>query len=427
MAATNTPTDSGANRRTTVSYCRVCPAACGIIVETAGQGPSAEYGLYLLERSCGTRDASACHRVDEPIMRTADGDLRPVSWDEALDDMAHGCGCRWASTVPQLLRTTSDPRGMTRPMPSLTACWPGWGAVIPWPMCPDYSNCDLLMLVGHNPVVSHGHSHRIDNPRVSLRNPRARGGTIVVVDPPVTETARLADIHVQLRPGGTPRCWPSWSIKRSPTGPSVSFSTPPAPPHSRRCGRWPCRRTRECVCAICDLDPGVLDRLWQLVETTPRIAMGCGTGVSSNAAGNAIEWLSVALLTATGSLDRHRGTIFSPRVLARPRGPPRPRHTPQAAIRDPGLGMACPPDPGRLAVRAFTRRNHGRLHPGAVRCRRQPAVVFSADQTTRPPKGGGAHRAEERWPPLGHVTSDHLSAEAPCFVGDQGRVLSPHR
>src|SRR5208337_4275737 len=63
---------------------------------------------------------------------------------------------------------------------------------------PDIAGADFLVFWGANPVVSH------DIPRapLALRNKKKEPGFLMaVVDPRVTETARLADIPLQLRPG----------------------------------------------------------------------------------------------------------------------------------------------------------------------------------------------------------------------------------
>ena len=63
---------------------------------------------------------------------------------------------------------------------------------------PDVSNSDFLVFWGANPMVSH------DLPKapLTLRNKKKEPGVLIgVVDPRATETTRLADIHLRLRPG----------------------------------------------------------------------------------------------------------------------------------------------------------------------------------------------------------------------------------
>ena len=59
----------------------------------------------------------------------------------------------------------------------------------------------LLLLVGTNPVVSHGYGTTLPDPVNYLRDYRRIGGRMWVLDPRRTESAALADEHVAIRPG----------------------------------------------------------------------------------------------------------------------------------------------------------------------------------------------------------------------------------
>jgi len=62
----------------------------------------------------------------------------------------------------------------------------------------DLENCDLLMLVGKNPMMSH---HFPQSRRKLTNMSKDPYRLLVVVDPRVSETARIADIHLAIRPG----------------------------------------------------------------------------------------------------------------------------------------------------------------------------------------------------------------------------------
>jgi len=65
-------------------------------------------------------------------------------------------------------------------------------------MEPDFENCDMLMLVGKNPMMSHNFQQAR---RRLTRMSKDPDRLLVVVDPRVSETARIADVHLALRPG----------------------------------------------------------------------------------------------------------------------------------------------------------------------------------------------------------------------------------
>lgn len=65
-------------------------------------------------------------------------------------------------------------------------------------LVPDYENADLLMAVGWNGMMSH---HIPQARRVFTRFSKDPDKLLVVIDPRRSETAKIADIHLALRPG----------------------------------------------------------------------------------------------------------------------------------------------------------------------------------------------------------------------------------
>ncbi len=65
----------------------------------------------------------------------------------------------------------------------------------------DIESADVLMVVGANPAISHVAGYPMSNPSAAIRKAKQRGLKLIVVDPRLTETARFADIHLQIRPG----------------------------------------------------------------------------------------------------------------------------------------------------------------------------------------------------------------------------------
>jgi len=68
---------------------------------------------------------------------------------------------------------------------------------------PDVARAKFAILLGTNPLVTQGLTLLQRRPHVGedLKRARAAGGKLVVVDPRHTQTARLADWHVAIRPG----------------------------------------------------------------------------------------------------------------------------------------------------------------------------------------------------------------------------------
>lgn len=74
-----------------------------------------------------------------------------------------------------------------------------YGAYLLQPV-PDLARTDYLLLVGVNPLVSHGTLLHASEIRKQLKAIRSRGGKVVVLDPRRSETARGASEHHFVRP-----------------------------------------------------------------------------------------------------------------------------------------------------------------------------------------------------------------------------------
>ena len=68
---------------------------------------------------------------------------------------------------------------------------------------PDADNAHFALLLGTNPMVTQGMTLLQRRPRIGgdLKNISKRGGKVVVVDPRVTETTKIADQHIMIKPG----------------------------------------------------------------------------------------------------------------------------------------------------------------------------------------------------------------------------------
>ncbi len=66
---------------------------------------------------------------------------------------------------------------------------------------PDIDRTELLLVVGGNPMASNGSLWTVPDFPQRLRDLKARGGRMIVLDPRRTETAKTADEHHFVRPG----------------------------------------------------------------------------------------------------------------------------------------------------------------------------------------------------------------------------------
>ena len=254
-------------QRDELSYCRICAAACGIVVTVDGDRVLRVRGDddHPVSRgytcSKGTRARGmAPLAATASIARGVHG--REVSWDELLADLAPRLDAIIDSTGPDAVALylatglAYDAAGQiaaSQWLPSigsrsfLTAVTvdnapvlvaaelvsgepmlnPVWDPTVP----------GLAIFVGTNPVISHGYGTALPDPIRYLREYRARGGRVWVLDPRRTETAALADVYVpdatrrrrrRARRRSRTRC-----SSGAPT--STSCASTATRPRSRRC------------------------------------------------------------------------------------------------------------------------------------------------------------------------------------------------
>jgi len=66
---------------------------------------------------------------------------------------------------------------------------------------PDIDHMDLFILVGSNPAASNGSLMSAPDYQTRLKNISKRGGEVILIDPRKTETSRVSDQHLFIKPG----------------------------------------------------------------------------------------------------------------------------------------------------------------------------------------------------------------------------------
>jgi len=274
-------------------------------------------------------------RLDGPLLRR-DGRLEPVSWDELLDDLEaklrpildeHGpaavgayfgtaavfdANLYWAGA--RFLRQLGSPSKFT----SGTIDAPSYPVVrrlmagVGWLFHSiDFEHTTLLLLLGTNPVVSHNaHMQAFPNPTARIRE-IARRGEVWVVDARRTETAKLATQQLAPRPGTDYALLAHLLRELLREGADTEYLAA----HATRVDEL-----KEAVepydeaasARITGLDPTELAALLAAVRRHGRLSLQTGTGTSMAPAANLTQWLAVALLAVTGSLERPGGVWFNP-------------------------------------------------------------------------------------------------------------------
>jgi formate dehydrogenase len=164
-------------------------------------------------------------RLLHPIRRSATGWDR-ISWATATEEIgrklraireAHGpsaIATYWGnacdSTAISLANTFCSAFGSPNSFNVLSLEYTDRGAVAErmlgnenFILQPDAGRADFALLLGTNPLVTQGMTLLQRRPRIigDFRSIQGRGGRVVVVDPRRTETAKVADEHLAIRPG----------------------------------------------------------------------------------------------------------------------------------------------------------------------------------------------------------------------------------
>ena len=222
--------------RTVHRQCNLCEAHCGINVEVDGPkvvritgDPEDQFSRgYICPKAAALTDLyEDPDRLTKPVRRTAGG-WEQMEWDEALDLAAQGLrrvrdahgrdavatylgnpgAHTWALLSFLGLRIVLGTKNnssatSTDQLPQHFTSIEMFGDLALFPI-PDIDRTQFMLMLGANPAVSNGSIMSAPGVRDRLRAIRDRGGKVVVVDPRLTETAKLAGDHLPVRPGGDP-------------------------------------------------------------------------------------------------------------------------------------------------------------------------------------------------------------------------------
>jgi anaerobic selenocysteine-containing dehydrogenase len=365
-----------------LTACRICAVGCGTIVDTIGDrvvkisgDPDDPWssGYTCAKGRAGPDVHHRPDRFDTPLVRR-NGEFAAAPWDETLADIADRVITIRSQYGPEAIAHyvgtggPLDPSGYAmahgffralgtdRHFSALSIDCSGKQLVpqlvsgVQLMFQPDIDRASLLLAVGVNTVVSHGHGLMTANPLLRVRALRARGGHVVVVDPRRSETARHADVHIALRPGTDPALLAHLVRRVLTSAPDAAYLDQCADQDSvRRLRAAVDRFDLEQTASICDVPRETIDRVGAMVVEAGRIAIETGTGATMNRGANITEWLVWALSAVTGSLDRPGGATFNPGFL-------RP------------MEDALPAGRGDLGPRADSRPDAPRIVTGELPC-----------------------------------------------------------
>jgi len=335
------------------TFCRVCHAACPMeidieggatIVAVRGDRSDPLFKGYTCIK--GRQLADQYHdpaRLRGPLRRGPGGTFEPVSSADALDEIAttiaaivdqHGpravasytgtgayqnsVGVPIAMAWHKGFDSPSIYTSLTIDQPAhrssllrLGAWEAGWQ---------NFTDSDVSLAVGYNPLVSSygpGSGLQGTDPFVKLREAKARGLKLIVIDPRRSELATQADVWLQVRPGEDP------TLLAAITNVILSRGL-----HDHGfCEAWVEPGQVEALAAAvapftveyaaqrCDVAVADIEAAAELFGAGPRGTAGSGTGPNMAPHGTLMETLALTLNVLCGRVNQAGDTLESPYML----------------------------------------------------------------------------------------------------------------
>ncbi|MFD8430556.1 molybdopterin-dependent oxidoreductase [Streptomyces coelicoflavus] len=345
--------------RTALRICPLCEATCGLALTVDGSTVTAARGDRddVFSRGFVCPKGAAFGAVDSdpdrlrtPLVRK-DGVLREAGWEEAFDAVAAGvrpvverygphavgvvlgnpnvhtmAGALYPNVLLGALGTRSVFTASTLDqMPKHVSSGLLFGDANAIPV-PDLDRTDHLLLIGANPLESNGSLCTAPDFPGRLKALKARGGTLTVVDPRRTRTAKLADRHVAIRPGTDALLLAAMVHVLYEEDLADLGSLAPHVEGTDDVRDAVRDFTPESVAAACDVDADVTRALAGTLAAAPTAAVYGRIGSCTVPHGTLASWLVDVLNILTGNLDRPGGALFPQAATdrtPRPAGPGR--------------------------------------------------------------------------------------------------------
>jgi anaerobic selenocysteine-containing dehydrogenase len=215
------------------SACIICSINCGLEIKTEngritkvkGDKDNPVSQGYICEKSQRMDFyQNGADRIDSPKRRKADGTYENIDWDTAIREIAekfkaikqqhggdsilyYGGGSQGNHLGGTYADSTIKALGIQYRSNALAQekTGEGWvqGKMAGAPVHGDFEHCEVAVFLGKNPWQSHGFART----RVILREiQNDLNRAMIVIDPRRSETAKMADVHLAVKPGTDAWC-----------------------------------------------------------------------------------------------------------------------------------------------------------------------------------------------------------------------------
>jgi len=326
---------------TRLGVCNLCEACCGVELtlekgEVTGIRGNADDPLsrgYICPKGVSLADVyTDPDRLRRPVRRVGD-EWVEIGWDEAFDLVADGLA--WAINRhgrdavgvylgnPNVHSLGSMTHGLamvrtfrTRnrysatsvdQLPHQLVAHLMYGHQLFLPV-PDIDRTSHLLVFGANPMASNGSLWTVPDFPNRLRELKARGGRMVVLDPRRTETAKVASEHHFIRPGSDAHVLLAMLHVLF----DEELTTPPSYVDGLDAAAGAVAEfTPEAAEAASGIPADEIRRLAREFAAADRAAVYGRIGVSTQGFGTICQWAIQVLNLVTGNLDRAGGTMLT--------------------------------------------------------------------------------------------------------------------
>lgn len=319
--------------------CHICEANCGVLVEVEGRQILSIKGDpnnplsrgHICPKATALEDLqNDPDRLRRPIKRVGEA-WHEISWEQAFAEIgektrailardpastatyvgnpnAHSYGnalnahhlTKALGTKNQFSASTVDQ------MPHQVANLLLYGHASMFGI-PDIDRTETLIIIGGNPMASNGSVWTVPDFRNRVRGLKARGGQLVVIDPRRTETAKIADRHLFVKPASDVFLLVALLkavMARRPHQPVQEFVT-----GLDDVAALLARFDDAACCAASGV--AAEDVAWLADRLTAGPAALYGRlGIATQQHGTLNAWLIALINIAAGQLDREGGTVF---------------------------------------------------------------------------------------------------------------------
>lgn len=216
------------------SFCRICMGTCGMVLTTGEDGRLSSIradredpqtlGFACFKGLRAVEAHNSPNRILRPLKKLPDGSRIEIPLETALDEIAErlsairaqsgdhalagykGGGAFFTASAAimlnEFLAAVGSPKIYSSATIDQSAKAVAAGRMGTWPpgKLPNH-RCEVMLLIGTNPMVSVNPPFDCRNPVKRMKQARARGMKLIVIDPRRTETAEFADLHLPVLPG----------------------------------------------------------------------------------------------------------------------------------------------------------------------------------------------------------------------------------